>query len=209
MQGKGREAQVHPLEIGIQAAVQRGQFSVMTGSVRRGTGARTRVSPTVPSPLALRSPPCRRAPAEGARGGPWGRWPMSGARAADCEAAGKGVCARAPDWLRGARGRRAQRRARTQLQVWGALRWRAAPGLPSLRSPPPARAPRLSGTSFACRLGSRVCARGGDGAGAWEGAGARGPCLSAARAGPAPPFPAPPPLSRARARGEQRGRPGS
>lgn len=43
----------------------------------------------------------------------------------------------------------------------GALRGRAAPGRPSLRSPPPAQAPRLSGTSFACRRGSRVCARGG------------------------------------------------
>lgn len=35
------------------------------------------------------------------------------------------------------------------------------PGSPLARSRPPTRAPRLSGTSFACRLDSRVCARGG------------------------------------------------
>ncbi|KAB1274757.1 hypothetical protein Cadr_000012260 [Camelus dromedarius] len=54
------------------------------------------------------------------------------------------------------------------------------PPLPLL--PSPARAPRLSGTSFACRLAASVRAR-GRGAGAWEGGGEGALPLGGARAG--------------------------
>lgn len=169
--------------------------------------------------LALCSPPGRRAPAgPRARGaGPAGATANERRRAADGEGRQEGglrARARAPrPTPLGARSARAPQRAREQEQVWGVrsggARPRAAP--PSAPLPPPR--PPASRVPHLHVAGARECARaGGDGVGAWEGAGARGPYPSAARARAGRPRPSertpaappPPPPRRARARGEQR-----
>lgn len=134
---------------------------------------------------------------------------MSGARLRTARAARKGVCARASGPApRGARSTRAPQRAREQ-EVLGA-RSRSAqlqPPLPPHPSPQPG--PPASHVPHLHVARARECARtGGDGAEAWEGAGARGPCRSAARAGrprPSEQTPeAPPPSPSGRRPGEQR-----
>lgn len=151
-----------------------------------------------PSPSTRPRPGARPLAPERAGRALWRRRPMSGARPRTARAARKGVCARASGLApRGARSARKPQRAREQ-EVLGARSRSARPRAAPPSSPlPPARAPRLSCTSFACRQSSRVCARGrrrgrsvggGGGEGALPLGGARGtaPPLGADASSPAP-----------------------
>ena len=120
-----------------------------------------------------------------------GRRPMSGAGPRTARAARKGVCARAPRRA-GSAGREVGARASASARAeagGGRAPGARGPGppLPPLPSPHPGPPPLGYLICMSPGLAS-VRAR-GRGAGAWERAGVRGPCPSAARArGTAPPL---------------------